>query len=99
VRKPPPTLVAFTIDICHPCGLRLQGGRVPLVRVWERSLCPTDWRSPPVCLLNAGLVALGAGTPPQGANVNTPPQRLLARGQGTGQQRGSRKPPPWPWGR
>src|SRR5215831_19759505 len=60
-----------------PCG-----GKVPLVRVWERSLCPTHWLSSPVCLLNAGLVALGAGTPPQGTNVTTPPKRLLARGRG-----------------
>jgi hypothetical protein len=72
-----------------PCG-----GNVPLVRVWERLLCPTHWPSHPICLFNAGLVELGAGTPPQGTNMNTPPKRLLAQGQGTGQHRGSYKPPP-----
>jgi len=45
-------------------------------------------------LLNAELVALGAGTPPHGTNGNTPPKRLLAHGQGTGQHRGSCQPPP-----
>ena len=48
----------------------------------------------PVCLLNAGLPEPGAGTPPQGTNVNTPPKRLLAQGQGTGQHQGCCQPPP-----
>jgi hypothetical protein len=49
----------------------------------------------PICLFNVELVALGAGTPPQGTNVNTPPKRLLAQRQGTGQHQGSCKPPPF----
>ena len=38
-------------------------------------------------------LTLLAGTPPQETNVNTPPKRLLAYNQGTGQQRGSCQPP------
>ena len=49
---------------------------------------------PDALAFNAELVALGAGTPPQGTNLNTPPKRLLAHGQGTGQHRDSHKPPP-----
>src|SRR5215468_751161 len=72
-----------------PCG-----GKVPLVRVWERSLCPTHWLSRPICLFNAGLRAAETEAPSQGANFNAPPKRLLASRQGTGQHQGSCKPPP-----
>jgi hypothetical protein len=41
----------------------------------------------PICLLNAGLPAPGTEAPSQGVNFNTPPQRLLAQRQGTGQHR------------
>jgi len=50
-------------------------------------------------LFNAGLAAPGTEAPSQGANGNTPPKRLLAHGQGTGQHRALASPRPWPWGR
>jgi hypothetical protein len=49
----------------------------------------------PICLLNAGLPEPGTEAPSQGVNVNTPPKRLLAQRQGTGQHQRSCKPPPF----
>jgi hypothetical protein len=49
----------------------------------------------PICLFNAGLPEPGTEAPSQGVNVNTPPKRLLAQRQGTGQHQGSCKPPPF----
>jgi hypothetical protein len=71
----------------------LAGVRVPS-SVFGSGTLPDALAVIPICLFNAGLAAPGTEAPSQGANVNTPPKRLLARGQGTGQHQGSCKPPP-----
>jgi hypothetical protein len=104
VRKPPTTLVAFAFWSGKPAASAADrrrtpatsairsdspcGGKVPLVRVWERSLCPTHWLSHPINLLSAGLREPGTERPSQGLNFNALSKRLLAHSQGTGQHRG-----------